>query len=106
MTGIWMLASLVCAGASCGFYVKARRAARVMMKSVQEGAQDAPLAAWCRHMHLTVITVTGTEFTTSLAELQAGEVSTARTWNVPVSVTLWSDLDVVPAVEPLGKPRG
>lgn len=53
--------------------------------------KDAVLAEWCRHMSLTVITVTGAVFSTTLGELQASEAPTFRTWNVPTSVTIWSD---------------
>jgi hypothetical protein len=60
-------------------------------KLVDHG-QDAPLAEWCRHMSLTVITVTGAVFSTTFAELQASEAPTFRQWNVPTQVVVWSDL--------------
>lgn len=53
--------------------------------------QDAPLADWCRHMSLTVITASGTVFSTTFAELQASEVPIFRNWNAPKQVTVWSD---------------
>lgn len=65
--------------------------------------RDAALAEWCRHMSLTVVTVTGSVFSTTFAELQASEVSEFRNWNVPLQVTVWSTLaepellDEVPA---------
>lgn len=54
---------------------------------------DAPLAEWCRHMSLTVVTVTGSVYSTTFAELQASEVPNIRNWNVPIQVTVWSDLE-------------
>lgn len=50
-------------------------------------------AEWCRHISLTVVTHTGAVFSTTLPELAASEASTFRNWNVPIQVTLWSDLD-------------
>lgn len=64
------------------------------------GAEDLALADWCRHMHITVITVTGTEFSMNLAAMRNSDASDFRSWNVPVSVTLWSDrydpADIIP----------
>lgn len=57
------------------------------------GGTDAGLAEWCRHMSLTVVTHTGVVFSTTFAELHASPASTFRNWNVPVQVTVWSDLD-------------
>ena len=71
------------------FYVRKLRAA---IRDVQRsGNADRALADWCRHTHVTVITHTGTEFTISLAELQAN-ANPSRSWNVPVSVAIWSTL--------------
>jgi len=67
------------------------QAATREMRAQLDG-QDAALAEWCRHMSLTVITVTGAVFSTTFAELQASEAPTFRQWNVPTSVTVWSDL--------------
>jgi len=76
---------------------KLRAATEDLTRTAAQGALDAPLADWCRHTHLTVVTHTGTDFTVRLAELQADEQVTGRsafrTWNVPVSITVWSDTD-------------
>lgn len=62
-----------------------------MRAKLVDHEQDAPLAEWCRHMSLTVVTVSGAVFSTTFAELQASEAPTFRNWNVPVQVTVWSD---------------
>lgn len=73
------------------FYVRKLRAAtRDASARIVQAAVDGPLAQWCRTTNLTVITVTGTEFTIPLAELQQS-ANPFRSWNVPVSVALWSD---------------
>jgi hypothetical protein len=69
-----------------------RRATDRMVEATARAGADAPLAEWCRHMNLTVITHTGTVFATTFAELQASEAPTFRNWNVPVQATVWSDL--------------
>lgn len=53
--------------------------------------RDAVLADWCRHMSLTVVTVSGAVFSTTFAELQSSEAPMFRNWNVPTQVTVWSD---------------
>lgn len=54
---------------------------------------DGPLADWARTTHLTVVTVTGYVFSMSLAEIRESEFGSYRHWNVPSSITLWSDTD-------------
>lgn len=88
MTGIltvWAVFSVL-AGMAAGRYITARR------RLLRTLAEDAALAEWCRHMSLTVVTHTGTVFSTTLPELQASEAPLFRSWNVPVQVTMWSDL--------------
>lgn len=63
-----------------------------MRARLDDHKQDAPLAEWARHMSLTVVTHTGTVFSTTFAELAASDVPEFRNWNVPVQVTVWSDL--------------
>lgn len=65
------------------------RMVRRIRRTIGAMEDDATLGRWARHMNITVITVTGTEFTTNLAELRTAHASDFRTWNVPVSVTLW-----------------
>jgi len=69
-----------------------RMATAEMIDRAESARADAPLAEWCRHMSLTVITHTGTVFSTTFAELQASEAPTFRNWNVPMQITVWSDL--------------
>lgn len=71
------------------FYVRKLRAA--IRDTQRHTNADRALANWCRHTNVTVITHTGTEFTISLAELQAN-ANPSRSWNVPVSVAIWSTL--------------
>jgi hypothetical protein len=52
---------------------------------------DTILAEWCRHMSLTVLTVSGAVFSTTFGELAASDDPSFRTWNVPLQVTVWSD---------------
>lgn len=69
------------------------RKVAVMSSTLEVITKDAVLADWCRHMQLTVVTVSGKVFSSSLADLQASEVPDYRNWNVPVQVVLWSVLD-------------
>jgi hypothetical protein len=55
--------------------------------------QDAPLAAWCRRMRLTVVTHTGWEFTMTLAEIHESEAPDVREWNLPIRVVLEDDIE-------------
>jgi len=66
-------------------------ATREMRGQLEQHRQDAPLAEWARHMSLTVVTHTGTVFSSTFPELAASDVPDFRNWNVPVQVTVWSD---------------
>jgi hypothetical protein len=79
----------VAGAGTVAFYVRKLRAA--LRETARHTNADRALADWCRHTHVTVITHTGTEFTISLAELQAN-ANPSRSWNVPVSVAIWSTL--------------
>jgi len=72
--------------------IRCNRTTRTARALLRQSAEDAPLAEWCRHMSLTIVTVSGSVFSTTLAELQSSEAPTFRQWNVPTQVTLWSDL--------------
>lgn len=105
MNGIWMLIDATCMSsvvATLWLQVRRNRRVRLAGQVLGRACEDAPLAQWCRHMSLTVVTHTGTVFSTSLAELAVSDAPEFRSWNVPIQVCLWSDLDdyaasVVPA---------
>lgn len=69
-----------------------QEAAESMRAQLYDHKRDAALAEWCRHMSLTVITVSGSVFTITFEELQASAEPEFRNWHVPVQVTVWSDL--------------
>ena len=71
--------------------LKLRRATMQLHHPLDQMVKDADTAEWCRHMSLTVITVSGAVFSTTFAELQASEVPMFRNWHVPTQVTVWSD---------------
>ena len=66
-----------------------------MRERLDATTPDHVLATWCRQTNLTVIAVTGTEFTISLADL-ANSPHPYRSWNVPVSAAIWSAKDLTP----------
>ena len=74
---------------------KLRRAIRAHSAELPAIYANRDLADWCRQTNLTVIAVTGTEFTTSLADL-ANSAHPYRSWNVPVSAAVWSAKDLTP----------
>lgn len=81
--------------AASGWYWRRRLAAATAELGGIIERGDRQVAEWCRNTHLTVITVTGTEITFSLEELRTSE-HPSRSWNVPVSVALWSTLAAAP----------
>jgi uncharacterized membrane protein len=83
---MWIVA-LFAAG-TLAFYTRKLRAA---IRGTQASNPDRALAQWCRKTNLTVVTVNGTEFTITLADL-AVHSNPTREWNVPVSVAIWSTL--------------
>jgi hypothetical protein len=74
---------------------KLRRAIRAHSAELPSVYTNRVLADWCRNTNLTVIAVTGTEFTMSLADLANSE-HPYRSWNVPVSAAVWSEKDPGP----------
>ena len=97
MNTLWFDATALIAGAvACAAWLRckaAERRTRTMAHLLAGTDQDRALADWCRHMSLTVVTHTGSVYSTTLAELNASEASDFRNWNVPIQITLWSDLD-------------
>lgn len=99
MTGLIALIVGASGGASLGLLYRRRvlggllREIAAMQHSVARAAMDAPLAEWCRHMSVTVVAHSGAVFSSTFAELQASEAPLLRQWSIPVSVTIWSDLD-------------
>jgi hypothetical protein len=55
---------------------------------------DHDLAEWARNTTLSVITVTGAQWLSTLSALQESEHGGLRSWNVPVSVSIWDHRDV------------
>ncbi len=115
MTGLIALLVGASVGASVALAYRRRTLGRLIRQvagfrdTLDQAAVDAALADWCRHMNLTVIGVSGAEFTTSLAQLHESEAPTMRSWNVPISVTVWSDREsdlIVPGRDGGGQLRG
>lgn len=66
---------------------------RSMTRQLEQARKDGPLADWARHMSVTVITNTGSSFSTTFAELHTSEARNFRLWNGPLQVSIWHDQD-------------
>lgn len=99
MTGLWWILASTLSGATASMVWLYGRAhmldgrTRALAHLLAGAGDDAELANWCRHMSLTVVTHTGTVYSTTLEELSASDVPGWRCWNRPMQITVWSDLD-------------
>ena len=67
------------------------RRATLDRTALRQSIEDAALADWTRHMAVTVVTHTGGIWSMTLPELQADPHGDFRSWEKPLSVSLWSD---------------
>lgn len=91
--------SIVAFGAALWAFLRTRRLGRLARElhlELCKAAEDAALADWAKHTTLSVITVTGAEFTMTLADIRTSEHGALRTWNVPTYVALRPRGEAVP----------
>ena len=91
MTAVSVAACLLSFGAISVLAALMWRRATLDRTALRQNIEDAALADWTRHMAVTVVTHTGSIWSMTLPELHASEHGDFRSWEKPLSVSIWSD---------------